>query len=124
MSDINKCELSGSIDRLKAVSTKSGNPMATFSLRCKDSWFRITTFGNLADHILANAQSGDRVALQGSLTSDRWQGEDGTWNNSFGVTAWAVELHGQQVAYQRARQTKAAPALEPGDFVVRPDDPF
>lgn len=102
MSDTNECKLSGTIDRLRRINTKSGNPMAEVLLQVRQDKFRVTAFGNLAEHILAGAQAGERLSVTGTLSVSNWKDEaSGEWRNSFAVTAWAVEMNGEKISYQR-----------------------
>ena len=125
--DTNKCELSGVIDRLKSVHTKSGKPMAAFTLKCQNSWFKISTFGNVASHILDHAKDGDLITVSGSLSNERWKTEEGTWRDSFEIKAWSIELHGEKVAFQRGQAQRsgkgksASPSSSAGKFRPAPD---
>jgi len=138
-SDTNECRLSGTIDRLKAITTKTGKPMAEILLRVRQDRFRVIAFGNVAEAMLAHARSGDRLNVTGSLTASSWQDDAGEWKYSFGVTAWTVELNdGEKVNYQRReadsaapktgevsrRKTTPSPYTRAGEFQAGPNDPF
>jgi len=101
MKDQNEVKLSGTINRLKPITTSTGTPMAEALLQVDKYQFRVTALGNLAEGILAKAQDGDRLGVTGTLTANSWQDKDGQWRNSFCVTAWLVEIHGEKLAYQR-----------------------
>jgi len=127
--DINEVRLAGTIDRLKAIATKTGNPMAEILLKVRQDSFRVTAFGNLAERILAGAHQGQRLSVSGTLTASSWKDEStGDWRNSFSITAWGIELAtGEKISFQRAdRREHSSPAGqgEALDFTSRPDDPF
>lgn len=135
--DMNECRLSGTIDRVKQITTRSGSPMAEVLLVVRKDKFRVTAFGNLAEHLLTRAVVGGRLSVTGSLSVSNWKDEaTGEWRNSFAVTAWGVELAGEQVAYQKERKQTSRPdgdrppAPPPGRRdryrlpTAGPDDPF
>jgi len=128
MNDINEARLSGVIDRLRRITTKTGAAMAEVLLRVRKDSFRITAHGNVAERLLQAAQPGHRLSVTGNLTASSWRDETtGEWKNSFGVTAWSIELAGEKHIYQRVDQPKAPPPARQGetlDFTARPDDPF
>jgi len=128
MNDINEVRLAGTIDRVKAISTKTGNPMAEILLKVRQDSFRVTAFGNLAERILADAHQGQRLSVSGTLATSSWKDEtSGDWRNSFSVTAWAAELAGEKISHQRAdkrEQSSPAGQGEALDFTSRPDDIF
>jgi len=137
MSDTNECRLSGTIDRLKAITTKTGKPMAEILLRVRQDRFRVTAHGNVAEHILAEATEGARLAVSGSLSVSNWKDEGtGEWKNSFAVTAWAAQIEGGEVVtYQRQKpatektklsgwQKRTSNRDRAHEFVAGPGDPF
>ena len=101
MSDINECKLSGVMDHLRSIHTKSGNPMAAFTLKCKSGWFRVAAFGNVATHLLSWGKDNDPIKVSGQLSNARWQDEEQKWRDSFEIKAWAIELHEKKVTYAR-----------------------
>jgi single-stranded DNA-binding protein len=105
MKDINEVRLSGIIDRVRPIPTKSGGDMCEVVLRVKNDKFRVTGFGSVAKAILERAHEGDPLAIGGSLSTSSWRDkQSGEWRNSWSVTAWGIELHGEKVSYQRERQ--------------------
>ena len=99
--------------------------MAEVLLHARQDKFRVTAFNNLASHLLTHGKAGDRLAVTGSLSVSNWKDEaTGEWKNSFSVTAWAIELNGQQLAYQKEKAPANQPAKErsaireaqPGDY--------
>jgi len=128
MNDINEVRLAGTIDRLRAIATKTGNPMAEVLLKVRQDSFRVTAFGNLAQRILTDAHQGQRLSVSGTLATSSWKDETtGDWRNSFSVTAWVIELAGEKISHQRAdkrEQSSFAGQGETLDFTSRPDDIF
>jgi len=124
--DANECRLTGTVDRTRKITTKSGAPMAEVLLKVRQDRFRVIAHGNVAEHLLVASGPGDRLTATGTLTISSWKDEStGEWRNSFAVTAWAVEIHGDTVAFQRKQ--KATPRTcgqryEPP--TAQPCDPF
>ena len=124
MKQQNECRLSGQIDRVRKITTKTGAAMCEVILTVRGDHFRVVSFGNLAEYILAHAVAGDELAVTGSLSISNWKDEaTGEWRNSFAVTAWGIELHGEAVAYQKKQQPKSQkkqrwqpPVAQPGDY--------
>jgi len=125
--DANECRLTGAIDRTRKIPTKTGAPMAEVLLKVRQDRFRVVCHGNVAEHLLVAAGPGDRLSITGTLTVSSWKDEStGEWRNSFSVTAWCAEIHGNQVAYQRKKKTAPAggkkarrwepPMAQEGDF--------
>jgi len=110
MGDVNKVEISGTIDRIRRVNTRSGGDMCEIILRVKNDKFRVTAFGNIARAVLERAHEGEPLTISGSLTTSSWRDkQSGEWRNSWGVTAWGIELHEEKISYQRERQAAAQP---------------
>lgn len=102
MKQQNECRLSGQVDRVRKIPTKTGAAMCEVILTVRGDHFRVVGFGNLAEYILAHAVAGDELAVTGSLSISNWKDEaTGEWRNSFSVTAWNATIHGQEVSYQR-----------------------
>jgi len=102
----NRIEITGTLERLQQITTKSGKPMARFLLVVGQDKFRVVAFGNLAG-LVSTAGEGTLIGITGSGAINNWQTEDGAWRNDFQCTAWAVEIGGQVVAYEK--DTPAAP---------------
>jgi hypothetical protein len=124
--DRNEVSLTGSIDRLKRINTKTGNDMAEIILVVRKDRFRVIAHGNVAEYLLVAAGPGDRLTATGTLTISSWKDEStGEWRNSFAVTAWAVEIHGNKVAFQRKHQDKPRKSGQRCEIpTVQPGDPF
>jgi single-stranded DNA-binding protein len=104
MKDQNEVKLSGVIDRVRRIDTKTGNSMAEIILVVSQSRFRVTAFGNVGQRLLT-CVAGERVAITGSLATSAWRDKDsGEWKNSWGITAWGADIDGEVVRYQRQEQ--------------------
>ena len=112
MSDINEVKFGGTIDRLKRVSTKTGTSMATLLLIVGKDKFKCVGFKNVADTLLT-CKDGDRVLVNGSGSISSWKDDDGHWHNDFQVTAWAVEIEGKTISYDKGKSSSKQPPLPP-----------
>jgi hypothetical protein len=97
MSEANKVEFTGTIEKLQSVTTKTGTSMTRWLIKVGQDRFKCVCFGNLADAVLH-----DRISLTGSGGINSWQDQDEHWHNDFQVTAWAVEIDGKIISYQKA----------------------
>jgi len=128
--DTNECRLTGTIERIKPVATKSGAAMAEIILRVRRDRFRVVAHGNVAQHLLVAAGPDDRLSTTGTLSVSNWRDKTaGEWRNSFSVTAWACEIHGNKVSYQRREKPKMpgkekSNRLGPGELQAQDGDFF
>lgn len=141
--DTNECRLSGAVERIKPVRTRTGQAMAEIILKVRQDKFRVTAHGNVADHLLSSCGHGDRLSITGTLSTSSWRDEvTGEWRNSFAVTAWAAEIHGDKIAFERKKQVVPPPGGVKGNqgvkrerhpteknhgrlpYVAQPGDPF
>jgi single-stranded DNA-binding protein len=127
MQDLNECRMTGTIERIKSIPTRTGSPMAEVLLLVRRDKFRVVAFKNLADHLITHAAVGDRLAVTGSLSVSSWRDEvSQEWRNSFAVTAWGVELSGEKVSYQREQLAPPPNGARRRDEMHQagPGDPF
>lgn len=111
MRDLKECRLTGSIDRIRPMQTKTGAAMAEIILKVRKDRFRVVSHGNVAKHLLASCNPGDRLTLTGTLATSSWKDETtGEWRNSFSITAWGAEIGGDVISYQRVE--KSTPHLK------------
>jgi len=103
MSDINEIRLSGTLERLTKVKTKTGVTMATFLLKVGKDRFKVACFKNVATAILKCGDSA-RISVTGSGSINSWKDNDDRWHNDFQVTAWGVEIQGNNIAYKKEQQ--------------------
>jgi len=101
----NRIELTGTIDRLQTITTKTGKPMARFLLAVGPDKFRVVAFGNLVEVVTA-AGEGAQIGITGTGSINSWQTDDGAWRNDFQATAWAVEIDGEVFAYHKAQEAQ------------------
>lgn len=80
--DRNELFLAGTVCKPPIYSIgKSGKPYAYLHVKIESgehkSYFSVTVFGEQADAVLADYKVGDRVEIEGSLSSSRYQKGDG-----------------------------------------------
>lgn len=117
MTNINETRFSGTIKRLQQVQTKKGTSMARWLLSVGRDKFKCIAFKNVADAVL-RCNDGDRITLAGKGSINSWKDDEGHWHNDFQVTAWTVEIDGQEINYQKAeavQQVKQQPATRSPD---------
>lgn len=86
---MNKFRLTGSIKRLKKIETKTGTPMASWSLKVGEKdYFDGVAFGDTAKTLLAYSE-GDVVVLDGKLEK-RKPREEGSKEWTIGLVAELV----------------------------------
>lgn len=104
--DTNECRLTGTIEKIKLVSTRSGAAMAEIILKVRRDSFRVVGHGNVAEHLLASCGPGDRLSVTGTVSPSSWQDQAGEWHHSFAITAWGAEVHGCKVAFEKKQQAQ------------------
>jgi len=105
--DTNECRLTGTVEKIRSITTRTGAPMCEIILRVRQDRFRVVGHGNVAEHLLVAAGPDDRLSVTGTLSPSNWKDEaTGEWKNSFSITAWACEIHGDKIAYQRKQQAQ------------------
>ena len=104
MNDVNECRLSGIIDRVRPIPTRSGKVMAEIILLVNQGRFRVVAFGNVGQRLLS-CMAGERLTVTGQITTSSWKDETtGEWKNSWGITAWGAEIDGKMVAYRKGQK--------------------
>ncbi len=125
--DTNEVRLTGTIERIKPITTRTGAVMVEIILKVRQDRFRVVGHGNVAEHLLMAAGPDDRLSLTGSVQASNWKDEStGEWRNSFSIVAWAVELHGNKVSFQRkqAQQQASGQHRKCEIPIAQPGDPF
>ena len=92
-------------------------------------WFRVSTWGKLAETCNQYVKKGSKVLVEGRITADKntggpriWTKQDGTAGASFEVTANTVRFLSSR---QDGGEGGAAGGMDAGDMVVPADDiPF
>jgi hypothetical protein len=98
--ETNKIELTGTIERLKSINTKSGVSMATLLLKVGQDKFKCISFSNVARAIL-KCSDGDHLAVSGTGGINSWKDNEDHWHNDFQLSAWRSEINGQTIEYEK-----------------------
>jgi len=75
MKDKNCFEFTGTVERFDRIVTKTGTPMATFTVMCWKERIRTVAFNNIAEQ--TELAAGDRVDVRGHIQSTEWRDKDG-----------------------------------------------
>ena len=92
-------------------------------------WFRVSTWGKLAETCNQYVKKGSKVLVEGRITADKntggpriWTKQDGTAGASFEVTANTVRFLSSR---QEGGEGGGSGSMDAGDMVVPADDiPF
>lgn len=125
--DTNECRLTGTVEKIKPVTTKTGAAMAEIILKVRQDRFRVVGHGNVAQHLLASCGPGDRLSVTGTLSPSSWQDQAGEWRHSFAITAWGAEVHGCKVAFEKKQQARRQAGGQRQKYeppTAQPGDPF
>lgn len=71
----NEYRLTGTVEKIKPVTTKTGAPMAEVILKVRQDRFRVLAHGNVAEHLLVAAGPDDRLSLTGTVQPSNWKDE-------------------------------------------------
>lgn len=80
------------------------------------AWVSVVSFGNLAEHVAASLNKGDKVVCSGRLTQRTWQADDGSNRSIIQISAdditpsltWATAI------VERVQRSKAGDNQPPG----------
>jgi single-strand DNA-binding protein len=102
------------------VAVNSGRRMPDGSFRDETEWYRVSTFGRVAENCLQYVTKGSPIFVDGRLRVDRWTGQDGQPRFTLDVVASDVRFLGtrqRDEGYQRDEdyQPAAAPGRPPMD---------
>jgi len=96
---LNQVTLSGNLGGDPEMFYSSeGNPVATFSLafrgskKDKTGWIKVTCFGRMAEISEKYLHKGARIALTGTLDSDKWTTDEGQPRTTFKLLANTIEF--------------------------------
>lgn len=103
MAEKNRVELTGTVEQLKPIKTKTGTPMAKWLLKVGDDRFWCVAFHNLAQVILDRGD-GVQIGITGTGSINSWKTDQGHWRNDFQVTAWGLEIDGVAHAFEKVTQ--------------------
>lgn len=97
-------------------------------------WFRVSTWGKLAETCNQYLKKGRQVFIEGRMTVDResggprvWQAQDGSWRASYEVTALEVKfLGGRDSAFEGggSRSSSGPQGSGQGPAVTEDEIPF
>ncbi len=114
-----------------AVNNRRRNPDGSFQEETE--WFRVTTFGRLAEICEQYVSKGRTVYVDGRLRLDRWTGQDGQPRVTPDVVASDVQFLGARVPPEEAgapppeqasAPARPAPATRPSEPSDLEDLPF
>lgn len=101
--------------------TPSGQPVTNFSVASNRSyndpsgqpvketiWFRVTTWGKLAETCNQHLQSGSKVLVEGRLTPDPDTGGPRVWNRQDGSAGASYEVNGSTVRFLSSKGENGA----------------
>ncbi|MFN3742488.1 MAG: single-stranded DNA-binding protein [Anaerolineales bacterium] len=118
--------------------TPSGQPVTSFSVATnrrytsangeqveETLWFRVTTWGKLAETCNQYLKKGSKVLVEGRLTGDPRTGGPRIWNGQDGQPRASFEVTAQTVRFLSARGDEGEVASVPGMEVPSDEDiPF
>ena len=86
---------------IELKTSKAGKPFCSFGAvvpmgqdedgKDMSQWLRVACFGDAAKAIASRAKKGDRVYVEGALTLNTWQGNDGETKTGINIAAWKCE---------------------------------
>ena len=92
-------------------------------------WFRVSTWGRLAETCNQYLRKGQQVLCEGRLTVDRetgeprvWQDQNGKWRSSYEMTAFEVKFLGQRGDSSSYAGDDSVPTGDPG--ITEDEIPF
>jgi len=85
------------------------------------SWFSVTCWRSLADHVRDSVRKGDPVVVQGRLRADVWEREDGQTSTTYVVEAGTVghDLSRGTAVFVRAARSERSEGEDEGDAVAK-----
>ena len=105
MNNTNEIRFSGTIHKVYRLKTKADNSFAKVLLKVGKDTFWVLGYGNVASALM-QANEGDPLAITGTAQMNNWKDEAGDWHNDFNAIAWAAEINGQQVKYEKSEPAK------------------
>ncbi len=118
--------------------TPSGQPVTSFSVATNRQytnangevvketlWFRVTTWGKLAETCNQYLKKGSKVLVEGRLTADPRTGGPRIWNGQDGQPRASFEVTAQTVRFLSSRGEEETTSEVPGAEVIGDEDiPF
>ena len=92
-------------------------------------WFRVSTWGKLAETCKQYIKKGSKVLVEGRLTPDKATGNPRMWTKQDGTSGTSYEVTAQNVRFLSARgegspMTEAAQDMSEHDLPPEDDIPF
>ena len=100
--DINRCHITGTVERFDRIATKTGTAMIKALVRCYKETVQVVAFRDLAED--TDLQAGDRVEVRGRIQSTSWTGQDGVKRYGYQLVAESITLDGAEAAPPADRQ--------------------
>lgn len=92
-----------------SVAVNNRRRMPDGSSQDETEWFRVTTFGRLAEICQQYVAKGNQIYVDGRLRIDRWTGQDGQPRTTADVVASDVQFIGTRVRPDEMDQTATGP---------------
>lgn len=90
----------------------------------KTAWFKVTTWGKLAETCNAYVKKGSKVLVQGQLTADPATGGPKIWNKQDGSAAASFDLTASVVRFLSSRTESAEPQAAQPTASTEDEFPF
>ena len=100
--DINRCHITGTVERFDRIATKTGTAMIKALVRCYKETVQVVAFRDLAED--TDLQAGDRVEVRGRIQSTSWTGQDGVKRYGYQLVAESITLDVAEAAPPADRQ--------------------
>ena len=109
--DINRCHITGTVERFDRIATKTGTAMIKALVRCYKETVQVVAFRDLAED--TDLQAGDRVEVRGRIQNTSWTAQDGSRRYGWQLVAESITLDGEtQPGAQLTGETQP-PAQQP-----------
>ena len=97
--------------------SKNGKPYLRLNVACGEGdatqWVSVTCFDPRAIENAASFIKGARVYVEGTLSLDKWTGQDGTERHGLSVMSWHTRL--AQIGRAKTKSEKPKPAPQSAD---------
>ena len=88
--DINKCHITGTVEKFDRIATRTGTPMVRAMVRCYRETLQVVAFRDLAED--TDLQAGDRVEVRGRIQNTSWTAQDGSRRYGWQLIAESITL--------------------------------
>lgn len=80
-------------------------------------FFTVKAWRNLSDRVVSELRAGQRVAVQGAITNDRWKDQQDQWRDAWTVHATDFQVVAGDAAAAAPAARPAAPAPGPQEEI-------